>query len=180
MNYKLLLLSLILLLSGNALMAQGDLKMPGLDASPADIAYFRTDDGPKVKVVYSRPQKNDRVIFGDLVPYGKVWRTGANEATEITFMEDVTFGGEEVEAGTYTLFTIPSEDEWEVMLNSQLNQWGAYRMQEDRNVATTAVKPANLDEPVEAFTIAFREVDGGAHLVMAWDQTMVEVPVMMK
>jgi len=179
---RILFISVLLagiMFSANALFAQN---MPGLDKSPADISYFRTERGaaPSVKVVYSRPQKKDREIFGGIIPFGETWRTGANEATEIRFYEDVSFGGVDVKAGTYTLFTVPGEKEWVIMLNSELDQWGAYRMDASKNVARTSAKVSTADESVEAFTIAFKAVDGGAHLVMAWDQTRVEVPIMMK
>src|SRR5829696_3874612 len=85
-----------------------------------------TVEGKDVKVTYGRPYKKGRVIFGGLEKYGKVWRTGADEATEITFANDVNFGGKRVKAGTYTLFTIPDRNQWTVILNSQLGQWGAY------------------------------------------------------
>ncbi len=165
-------------LSTGLLNAQ-EVRMPGLDASPVDIATFRTDDGTAVRVVYSRPQMKGREVFGGLVPYDKVWRTGANEATEITFFQDVKFGDTEVKAGTYTLFTVPGKESWQAMLNSELNQWGAYRADMDKTVAKAGGLVSELDEAVEAFTIAYKPVDGGVHLVMAWDKTMVEVPIMM-
>jgi hypothetical protein len=158
-----------------------DMKFPGLDASPADIALYSSQGDSKVKVVYSRPQKKGRAVFGgELVPYGKVWRTGANEATTITFHQDVMFGDNYVPAGTYALFTQPGEDVWQVMLNGQANQWGAYNMDPAKTVATTQGLVSELDEVVEAFAITYKEVEGGVHLVMAWDQTMVEVPIMME
>src|SRR5687767_12104197 len=83
-------------------------------------------EGKNVKVDYGQPSKKGRVIFGELEPYGKVWRAGANKATQITFANDGTFGGLPVKAGTYTLFAIPNEKEWTIILNSQLDQWGAF------------------------------------------------------
>ena len=80
----------------------------------------------KVTVTYGRPYKNNREIFGGLEQYGKVWRVGADEATTITFNSDVKFGGKGIKAGTYTLFAIPNENAWTIILNSQLGQWGAY------------------------------------------------------
>ena len=152
-------------------------KMPGLDKSPADITYFRTDDGVMARVIYSRPQMNGRAIFGELIPYGKIWRLGANEATVIKLYQDATVGGEKVAAGEYALFATPGEKEWEFVLNSQADQWGAYRMDASKNVASFKVPAGSTEGPVEAFTMMFKEVDGGAHLVAAWDNTMVEVPV---
>ena len=111
-------------------------QLPPLDKSPADIAYFRKSrqDAPVAKLIYSRPQRNGREIFGALVPYGKVWRTGANEATEITFFKDGTFGGKPVKAGRYSLFTIPNEKTWTVILSSALDVWGAYTYDEKQDV----------------------------------------------
>lgn len=83
-------------------------------------------EGNNVKVSYGQPSKKGRAIFGGLEKYGKVWRAGANEATEITFTKDGTFGGKPVKAGTYTLFAIPNEQEWTIILNSELKQWGSF------------------------------------------------------
>jgi hypothetical protein len=167
-------------------------EMPELDASPMDAAYFPnraafrafadTDAQkmamqPVMKVVYSRPQKKGRDIFGDLISYGEVWRAGANESTEITFFEDVVVGDTKVKAGRYTLYTVPGEDEWEVMINTDLDGWGAYAYSADNNVATITVPSMDTEDTVEAFTIMFEEVEDGAHLIMAWDDTMVRVPV---
>jgi len=167
-------------------------EMPEMDASPMDAAYFPnraafrafadTDAQkmamqPVMKVVYSRPQKKGRDIFGDLISYGDVWRAGANESTEITFFEDVVVGDSKVKAGRYTLYTVPGEEEWQVMINSDLDGWGAYAYDADNNVATITVPTMETDDTVEAFTIMFEEVEDGAHLIMAWDDTMVRVPV---
>ncbi len=158
--------------------AKKEIKFPSLQKSPTDIAYMRDGrSGPVyVRVVYSRPYKNDRAIFGGLVPFGKVWRTGADEATEITFYEDVVFGGKEVEAGSYALFTIPNKDSWDIILNSGLHQWGAFTYDEKMDVVRAKAKPEMMEEAVENFSIMF---DDG-NLVMAWDKTMVAVPVKVK
>ena len=152
-------------------------EFPALDKSPADISsYPRRGADPVIKVVYSRPQKNDRVVFGELTPYGKVWRTGANEATEITFYKNVTLGGKAIKAGTYSLFTIPEKDSWTVILNSDLNQWGAYAYKESADVLRHPVPSQKTASTVEAFSIIFEKTDKGADMVMAWDDTMVRVP----
>jgi hypothetical protein len=134
-----------------------------------------TAEGKDVKVSYGQPSKRDREIFGKLVPYGEVWRTGANEATEITFAKDATFGGKPVKAGTYTLFTIPGETEWTFILNSSLKQWGAYKYNEIKGNDVLQVKaPATkLSAPVEKLTITLP----ANKLVVEWDKTKVEVPV---
>jgi hypothetical protein len=153
----------------------------GLDKSPMDMASFPSSykvSDKAVRIVYGRPQLKGRSL-GDLAPAGKVWRTGANEAPEITFYNDVTFGGQSVKAGTYSLFTIPGEKEWTVILNKNLNQWGAYSYDEAADVARTSVPASSAGDSLDAFSIAFTEVAGGAHMVMGWGNTRVEVPVMM-
>lgn len=128
-----------------------------------------------VSVTYGRPAKKGRDIFGALVPYDKVWRAGADEATEITFKKDGSLGGKPVKAGTYTLFTVPSQNEWTIILNSQLKQWGAYEYDKhkDKDVLKVTAPAKKTDKVVESFTIRF---DGG-NMVMEWDNTQVAVPV---
>ncbi len=153
----------------------------GLDKSPMDMASFpssyRVSD-KAVRITYSRPQLKGRSL-SDLCPAGKVWRTGANEAAEITFYKDVSFGGEAVKAGTYSLFTIPGAKQWTVILNKNLNQWGAYTYDEGADVARVSVPASTDGESLEAFSIAFKEVEGGVHMVMGWDKTRVAVPISM-
>ncbi|GAA4798993.1 DUF2911 domain-containing protein [Litoribaculum gwangyangense] len=148
-------------------------KFAGLDKSPLDIAYYKTDRyaPPMVKVIYSRPQLNGRSM-STLAPEGKVWRTGANEATEIQFFQDMTFGGKPVKAGTYSLFTIPGKTEWTIILNTVLDVWGAYGYKEDKDVLRVKA-PVSSGEAVEAFSIAF---DNG-NMYLAWDTTRVAVSV---
>jgi hypothetical protein len=129
-----------------------------------------------VTVTYGRPYKNNRDIFGGLEPYGKTWRVGADEATTITFKNDVKFGGEGVKAGTYTLFAIPNEKEWTIILNSQMGQWGAYSYEKNKSKDVLKVNvPVNkLDKVVEQLTIRF---DGNKAMIIEWDQTQVKVPL---
>ena len=128
-----------------------------------------------IKVTYGRPYKKGRTIFGGLEPYGKVYRCGADEATEISFAKDGTFGGKPVKAGTYTLCAIPEATKWTVILNSQLKQWGAfsYEKYKDKDVLHVDVPVKKLSSPVEQFTIRIP----ASELVMEWDQTQVAVPV---
>lgn len=155
-------------------------KFAGLQKSPTDISYAKADRSakPEIKVVYSRPQKKDREIFGNLVKYDKVWRTGADEATEIKFFQDVKMGDKVVKAGTYSLYTIPGEKEWTIIINSDLDSWGAYSYDEGKDVARIAV-PVATGETLEVFSIAFKKVEKGYHLVMGWDATRIEVPFYM-
>lgn len=135
-----------------------------------------TVKGDGVSVTYGRPYKKGRVIFGGLEKYGQVWRTGADEATEITFDKDAQFGGQPVKAGTYTLFTIPDETEWTIILNSKLGQWGAYDYNEYKNkdVLRTAVPVKKLDQVVEQLTIRFSPDND---MIIEWDQTQVQIPI---
>jgi Protein of unknown function (DUF2911) len=128
-----------------------------------------------IKITYGRPYKNNREIFGTLEKYGVAWRAGADEATEITFAKDGTFGGKPVKAGTYTLFAIPQANEWTIVLNSALRQWGAYAYEKNKskNVLEVKVPAKKLDNVVEQFTI---KVESG-NMVMEWDKTQVTIPV---
>lgn len=153
----------------------------GLDKSPMDAAAFPSSykvSDKTVRITYSRPQLKGRSM-SDLAPAGKVWRTGANEAPEITFYKDVTFGGSAVAAGTYSLFTIPGEGEWTVILNKNLNQWGAYSYDEAADAARVKAKASSDGKSLEEFSVTFKEVEGGAHMIMGWGSTRVAVPVMM-
>ncbi|MEP0262956.1 DUF2911 domain-containing protein [Dokdonia sp.] len=174
---KLFTIALVVIAFIAAPTANAQDEFAGLQKSPTDISYAKTDRRakPTMKVVYSRPQKKGRELFGKLVPYGKVWRTGADEATEIKLTKDYKFGGKTVKAGTYSLFTIPGEKEWTIILNSDLDDWGAYAYKEANDVARITVPVASGKE-VESFSIAFKGVDAGYHLVMGWGTTRVEVP----
>jgi len=155
-------------------------KFSGLDKSPMDIASYPTsyrESDKTVRITYSRPQLKGRAV-DELAPAGKVWRTGANEAPEITFYKEVTFGGEKVAAGTYALFTIPSDGEWTVILNENLNQWGAYSYDKNADVVRVTAKASMDNESLDAFSIAFKDVDGGVHLVMGWGKVRVATPIM--
>jgi len=170
------LLALFILFIGlNTSQAQ---EFPKVDVSPMDALIVRSDDGRSfIRIIYSRPQKKGRKVFGELVPYGKVWRTGANEATEITFYEDVNFGGQDVEAGTYSFFTIPEDDQWTAILNKDLNLWGAYQYDSSKDVARVMVKPKPTAAVIETFSIATKKVDSGYHMLLGWDDTYIEIPV---
>jgi len=149
-----------------------------LDEAPHDIAYYRESkiSPPIIKVLYGRPKKQDEVVFGKEIPYDKIWRTGANEATEVKFYKDVQFGEMKVPAGTYVLLTIPHKDEWEIILNSQLDVWGAFQYNPSYDVAKMTV-PVSKGEPLETFSIDFNEKQDNVQMVLGWDQTRVKVPL---
>jgi hypothetical protein len=115
--------------------------------------------------------------MGKLVPYGKVWRAGANEATEIKFYQDVQMAGKSVKAGTYSLFTIPGEKEWTIILSSDLDYWGAFSYKEANDVIRITSPLSTQDKTVENFTIQFdKKGDQQGVMMLAWDKTVVEVP----
>lgn len=152
-----------------------------LDESPQDIAYYRVNrvTPPLVKVIYGRPQKKGQKVFGNLVQYGKIWKTGANEATEIKFYQDILFGDVKVPAGTYVLLTIPGEKEWEVILSSNLDVWGAYQYNPLFDVAKITI-PSSKAESIEVFSIAFKEKKDLLQMVLAWDSTRIKIPIRLK
>jgi len=132
------------------------------------------------RVIYSRPQKNGRLIFGDLVEYGKVWRLGANEATEIEFFRSVKIGDKKVEKGRYTLYAIPAEDTWTIILNKDNDTWGAFKYDEQKDVLRTSVPVQKLTEGVEALAMTFEKSDSGCNLIIAWDNIKASLPINLK
>jgi hypothetical protein len=131
-----------------------------------------------IEIVYSRPNMKGRAVFGDLAPYGKLWRTGANGATKVTFGEDVNVGGVAVKAGSYALYTIPNKDEWEVILNKGINNWGIDGYQESDNVAKFKVKPMTMPMNMETFTMQVANVmPASAEIHIMWEKTAVSIPV---
>ena len=151
-----------------------------LDVSPMDMVAFppATDNTSEVmmRIIYSRPQLKGRPLT-ELAPVGKVWRTGANESTEISFYKDVNVGGKKIAAGSYSLFTIPGENEWTVILNKDLNNMGSHSYDEGTDVVRMTV-PRGSDEPsLEAFSIGLKRVEDGVHMILGWDKTRVAVPI---
>ena len=112
-----------------------------------------------------------------LAPSGKVWRTGANEAAEITFYKDVTFGGNKVKEGTYTLFTIPGQNEWTVILSTAKNVWGSYFYKETEDVVRVTGTVSEIEESIEAFSITFDGEEGNVNMHLGWANTVVTVPM---
>ncbi len=144
--------------------------------SPLEMVTLKYGD-VYVKITYCRPHKRDRKIFGDLLPFGEVWRTGANEATEITITGSVKLNGQTIKPGTYTLFTIPDKDHWTIILNSELGQWGAYNYNPKLDIVNFQVPVSTTSEIFEPFTIAFEQKAKSAVLVLMWDKTKVSIPI---
>lgn len=146
-----------------------------LFAQEQQLSPKATAKGANIEVSYGQPSKRNRVIFGDVVPYNELWRAGANEATEVTFKKDGEFGGKRVKSGTYTLFAIPGEKEWTIILNSQLGQWGTYEYEKAKasNVAEVKVPVHKLDNVQEKLTYTV----SGDQLSIQWDKTGVDIPL---
>lgn len=153
-------------------------KFPDLDKSPMDVAAFPTDykNADKIaKVTYSRPQLKGRSL-NELAPNSKVWRTGANEAAEITFYKDMKLGQNNIKAGTYTLYTIPEKDSYTVIINKDLNVWGSYFYKQENDVARLNVPGTEGTESLENFSMVFTKADNGIVLNMGWDKMRIAVP----
>jgi len=164
----------IMLLSLNAI-AQ---KFPKMDKSPLDIAAFPSSykvSDKLIKVTYSRPFLKEREL-SKLAPNDKVWRTGANEAAEIRIYKDMNIGGKSIKAGTYSLFTIPGDKEWTIILNSDVNVWGAYSYNKANDVVRINAPVKQEDTSIENFSIVFSEVENGTHMHLGWGTVRVAVP----
>src|SRR5271154_1505683 len=174
------LFSLVALACSLALVPTSPAQTPSVDfpaASPGCTLKQRvglTD----IEVDYSRPGKKGRTIFGGIVPYGQVWRTGANAATKITFSTPVKLDGQDVPAGSYALFTIPGEDEWTIILSKNASQFGAFQYDSKDDLVRFKVAPVELSESIETFTIEFNHIrDESAVLNLVWDKAVVPIKI---
>jgi len=152
-----------------------------LDKNPHDVVYYGMHevDLPQVKVVYGRPYTKDKKVFGTHVPYGKIWRTGSNEATEIRFYKDVVFGDKIVKAGTYVLYTIPNEDNWTIILNKNTDSFGAFFYDPEDDIVNLEIK-ATKGKMQENFSIGFQTQEYGSQMILAWATTRVQIPLSQK
>lgn len=159
--------------------AQDVVAAPDARPSPLSLAHVTFEDGTYLKIHYSSPRKRGREVFGGLVPFKKVWRFGANEATEMTVTQSIVFGGKNVEPGTYAVFAIPDENEWTIILNKNLGQWGAFSYADEDDYTRLTVPAEQADGAHEAFTISLNKNEGepGANMVVVWDTTKVTVPI---
>ena len=164
-------------------------KYPQVDKSPLDISYFpvnypvlkiqdKVSDPLIARVIYSRPQKNGRSIFGDLISYGKVWRLGANEASEIEFFQNVTINNVKVKKGRYTLFAIPSESKWTLIINRDTDTWGSFKYDEKKDILRTDLPINKIKESNEFFAMVFSKTDNSKiTLNISWDDVQVSLPI---
>lgn len=160
-----------------ALMAGGMLQAQELPQPSPSAKVMQTVGLTEFTVTYSRPSMRDREIFGELVPYGKLWRTGANANSTIEFNTPVTFEGTTVESGKYSLYTIPGENAWQIILNRKTDSWGTGDYSEEMDVLRMQVPAQETGQMAESFTICFQNVSGSnAHLILRWSDVKVAVP----
>jgi hypothetical protein len=176
MRRKHLVAALVLTFAGTALTAAAQPKEKSQRPSPPSTAEI-TLKGKKVSIAYSRPSMKGRKIMGGLVPYDKVWRTGANEATAFTTEASLSVGGTSVPAGSYTLYTLPSESAWKLIINKQTGQWGT-EYDQSKDLARVNLTNSPSEKPVEQFTISLaKKGEDAADLVFEWENTRLTVPV---
>jgi hypothetical protein len=161
--------------------------IPPVDKSSLDISYYpanfpilkiqdKVTEPLIARVVYSRPQKNGREVFGGLVEYGQVWRLGANEASEIEFYRDVTLGKTKIKKGRYTIYAIPKTDSWTIIINKDTDTWGSFKYDVKKDLARLDINIERTTEIVENFSMYFEKKTGGANLVVQWDNVKANVP----
>lgn len=148
--------------------------------SPTASASCDLGGAKTINTVYSRPQMRGRKIYGDLVPFGKVWRAGANEATTFVTGSDLEIGGTKVPAGKYTIFTVPEPEKWTLIINKKTGEWGIPYKYESDKLARVGMKVSTLPSPVENFTIAYDKSDSGCTLRMDWETTRASVDIRAK
>lgn len=170
-----LVLSAFLLGSLSTVLTAQELKLP----APSPAAVIKQDfSTSQIEISYSRPAMRGRTIFGDIVPYGAVWRTGANSATKITFGEDVSLSGKALKAGTYALYTIPGQSSWKVIVNTGISNWGVSGFDAKDDVLSFEVPVAKTSQPVQSFTISIDNITNtNCDIVLAWENTRVAIPV---
>jgi hypothetical protein len=161
--------------------------IPPVDKSALDVSYYppnypilkiqdKVTEPLVARVIYSRPQKNGREVFGTLVEYGQTWRMGANEATEIEFFRDMTLGKTKIKKGRYTLYAVPKTDVWTVIINRDTDTWGSFKYDSKKDVARMDVKPERVAEVCETYSMYFEKRTGGINLIVQWDNVRAAIP----
>ena len=174
------------LLIACTVMAQSSL--PAVDKSPMDMCYYpvrypnlkvqdKLTEPLTARVIYSRPKKEGRAVFGGLVEYGKLWRLGANEATEIEFYKPAVIAGKKIAKGRYTVYAIVNEKSWTFIINKETDIWGSFKYDQAKDVVRTDVPVQSLTEPVESLTMVFEKENQTINLAVAWENVKVALPV---
>ena len=162
--------------------------LPAVDKSPMDMCYYPAEyphlkvqekitEPLTARVIYSRPKKEGRTIFGGLVEYGKLWRLGANEATEIEFYKPVMIGGKKIAKGRYTLYAIVKEKSWTFIINKETDIWGSFKYKQARDIARIDSPVQTLSEPAESLAMTFEKVNSTIYLIVAWENIKVTLPI---
>lgn len=165
-------------------------KFASLDKSPMDMIYYpvnypvlriqpnKTVEPLVARVIYSRPQKQGRKVFGELVEDGKIWRLGANEATEIEFFREVKIGTVKVKKGRYTLYAVENKDRWTIILNTETDIWGAFKYDAGKDVVRYDCKVGRSAETLEAFSMVFEKINEKSfQLLIGWEDVQVALPI---
>ncbi|HUA14637.1 MAG TPA: DUF2911 domain-containing protein [Verrucomicrobiae bacterium] len=155
----------------------GFAQMKGNRPSPAASASCDLGSGKSIKTDYSSPRMKGRKIYGGLVPYGEVWRTGANEATTFVTDSDLVVGGKDVPAGNYTIFTVPAADKWTLIINKKTGEWGIPYKYEGDELARVPMELSKLPSPVEDFTISYEKSGNGCTMNLDWETTRASVQI---
>ena len=169
----LLMFATLTVLSASLFAQQDKSKRP----SPPASAQCKFADGKTITVDYSSPRANGRKIFGGLVPYGQVWRTGANEATTFVTAANLSTGGKDIPAGSYTMFTVPGADKWTLIISKKTGEWGTDYPGEANDLARVDMTVSKTAAPVENFTISFHEMGSGCHMYLDWENTRATVEI---
>ena len=148
--------------------------------SPPAQAKYELGGGQTITIDYSSPRAKGRKIYGGIVPFGQIWRTGANESTTFVTTVDLNVGGTTVPAGNYTIFTVPNEDKWQLVISKKTGEWGTDYPGPSNDLARVDMKVSKLPSPVEDFTISFDKAGSGANLNIDWETTRASVMVSKK
>ena len=181
-------LPIFLCLSLSTVLTFAQQALPAVDRSPLDVSYYpqnypvqkiqdKITEPLKARVIYSRPQRANRTIFGGLVQYGELWRLGANEATELEFFKNAHIGGKKVSKGRYTLYAIVNEKSWTIIVNKETDTWGAFKYDQKKDVLRTTVNVQRTDSTIESLVMTFEKTPTGCNLVIAWENTKVSLPM---
>ena len=162
--------------------------LPPVDKSPLDVCYYpfrypnlkaqdKITEPLTARVIYSRPKKEGRTVFGGLIEYGKLWRLGANEATEIEFYKPVIIGGKKIAKGRYTLYAIVNEKSWTFIINKETDIWGSFKYNQSKDVVRVDSPVQTLSEPAESLSMIFEKENSAINLIVAWENTKVALPI---
>ncbi|MEO5647115.1 MAG: DUF2911 domain-containing protein [Chitinophagaceae bacterium] len=181
--------ALLMIIMSISTTVNAQVKLPLMDKSPMDMSYYPTGypllkiqdkitEPLAMRVIYSRPQLNGRRAFGELREMGKIWRLGANEASELEFYKDVKLAGKKIKKGRYTIYCIPYSDKWTMIINKETDTWGDFKYDQTKDAIRFDVPVSKVTESTEALTMLFDKILGGANLLIYWDDVKVAVPIL--